>query len=143
IFYKAKSMFTLYNIAIFLHVTGALALFAAIGIEWVFLLTIRNSDDINVIKQWFKTMPNMGKIFGPAWLAILIPGFYMAFTIWGFPAWIWLTFVIIGIMIFIGMVLTGSRLKILAPEIMQAEILEADMIQKLRNPFFILSISLR
>ena len=88
-----------YRIALFLHVTGALLLFAAMVIEWLYVISLRKATDFENIKE---SIFNYSKsvVIGPlAILLILIPGIYMMTLGWKGASWI--------IIAFIGMILLG------------------------------------
>src|SRR5690554_4773688 len=98
-------MLTPYSIALFLHIVGALGMFAAIGIEWLALISLRQADNVNTFNQWSKTMQKLGSLHAPAWITILITGIYMMATAWGRQDWIIIAFLLIVVMILLGAVL--------------------------------------
>jgi len=67
---------SLYAIALFVHIVGALLLFALLTVEGVGLRVGIAAAPIN-------------RVMGPvSALAILVPGFYMVATVWGWKGWI-------------------------------------------------------
>ena len=67
---------TLYSIALFLHIVGALLLFVLLTIEGI------------ALRQGF-TAARMNRTLGPiSALTILFPGLYMTATQWGWKGWI-------------------------------------------------------
>ena len=67
---------TLYSIALFLHIVGALLLFVLLTIEGL------------ALRQGF-TAARLNRALGPiAALAILVPGIYMTVSQWGWKGWI-------------------------------------------------------
>ena len=67
---------SLYAIALFVHIVGALLLFALLTVEGVGLRGGISAAPIN-------------RVMGPvSALAILVPGFYMVATVWGWKGWI-------------------------------------------------------
>lgn len=88
---------SLYSVALFLHIVGALVLFALLGIEGFSL------------RQGIAAA-RLNRVLGPiSALLILVPGLYMVATSWGWRAWIlvgiaaWLLIAVLG-------AVTGIRL---------------------------------
>lgn len=82
---------TLYSVALFLHVVGALLLFVALTVEGV------------ALRQAAPPLLRLNRIVGPlSALGVLLPGLYMAATSWGWVAWIvvalasWLAIAVLG-----------------------------------------------
>ena len=93
---------SLYSFALFLHIVGALALFALLTIEGVSLREGIPAARIN-------------RVLGPiSALLILVPGLYMSATSWGWQGWIlislatWLLLAVLGA--FTGIRLMMGRL---------------------------------
>jgi len=81
----------------FLHIVGALALFALLTIEGVSL------------RQGTRP-PRISRVLGPvSGLLVLIPGLYMSATSWGWQAWI-LVSLVAWLLIAAGGAFTGIRL---------------------------------
>jgi hypothetical protein len=79
---------TLYSIALFLHIVGALGLFVALGLEWTGLRQLRHATTAEQAREWLGVAGLVRRV-GPASLvAILLPGLYMTATTWGGQAWI-------------------------------------------------------
>ncbi len=83
----------LYSISLFLHITGALILFAGLGIELVSLLNLKSSNKQILIPKILK----MNKLNMAAMALIILPGIHMMLEVWGFNSWIIMAF--IGIII--------------------------------------------
>ena len=67
---------TLYSVALFLHIVGALVLFALLTIEGI------------ALRQGFMAA-RLNRVLGPiSAVTILIPGFYMVVVQWGWNGWI-------------------------------------------------------
>jgi hypothetical protein len=93
---------TLYPIALFLHVVGALLLFVTLTVEGVALRQLRRAISPEAA-QGAAAMLRVNRIVGPlSALGVLIPGVYMTATSWGWVAWIvvalisWLVLAVIG-----------------------------------------------
>src|SRR5262245_5281993 len=78
---------TAYSIALFLHIVGALALFAAFALEGVALLGMRRAASAEQVREWASIFTLQRRI-GPASLGVLLlAGLYMTATAWGRQAW--------------------------------------------------------
>jgi len=67
---------SLYSIALFVHIAGSLLLFVLLTVEGL------------ALRQGF-TAARLNRILGPiSALTILVPGFYMTATQWGWKGWI-------------------------------------------------------
>lgn len=88
---------SLYSLALFLHIVGALALFALLTIEGVSLLQGTRP-------------PRISRMLGPiSALLVLVPGLYMSATSWGWQGWI-LVGLVSWLLIAAGGAFTGIRL---------------------------------
>jgi hypothetical protein len=88
---------SLYSIALFLHIVGALLLFVLLTIEGV------------ALRQGF-TAARLNRVLGPiSALTILVPGLYMSVSPWGWKGWI-----VVGlaawVLIAVGGAVTGINL---------------------------------
>src|SRR4029077_20300903 len=100
---------SLYSIALFLHIVGAVLLFALLTVEGVSL------------RQGVMAAP-LNRVLGPiSAVTILIPGFYMVVSQWGWNGW-----VVVGIVAWVliavagaatGIVLRAGRLNIRTAEL--------------------------
>src|ERR1700716_4263530 len=79
---------TLYSIALFLHVVGALLLFVTLTVEGVALVQLRRAASAE-LAEGAAAVLGLNRIVGPlSALGVLIPGLYMTATSWGWVAWI-------------------------------------------------------
>jgi len=122
---------TLYSIALFLHVVGALLLCVTLTVEGVALRQLRRAA-MTEAAQGAAAFLRLNRIVGPlSALGVLIPGFYMTATSWGWVAWIvvalvsWLAIAVLGAV---------NGIRIVALERSQAALLTG-----LRNPMFLIS----
>ena len=122
---------TLYSIALFLHVVGALLLVVTLTVEGVALLQLRRAATTEAA-QGAAALLRLNRIVGPlSALGVLIPGLYMTATSWGWVAWIvvalvsWLAIAVLGAV---------NGIRIVALERSQAALLSG-----VRNPMFPIS----
>jgi hypothetical protein len=93
---------TLYSVALFLHVVGALLLFVTLTVEGVALRQLRRAMTTETARG-AAAMLRSNRIVGPlSAVGVLIPGLYMTATSWGWVAWIlvalssWLLLAVLG-----------------------------------------------
>ena len=77
-----------YSISVFLHIVGALGIFAAIGLEWAGLSNLRRATDTVQVREWMRLLAAPRTLGGPSALLILLSGIYMSATRWGPQGWI-------------------------------------------------------
>ena len=88
---------SLYSFALFLHIVGALSLFALLAIEGVSL-------------QRGVAAARLNRVLGPiSAVLILVPGLYMSATSWGWQGWILVSFAAYLLIAVVG-AFTGIRL---------------------------------
>jgi Predicted integral membrane protein (DUF2269) len=73
---------SLYPIALFLHVSGAIGYFVGMG-TWLFgLATMRRAQRVEQVRSLVKLVGLSGPLFGISVLLLLTAGLYMALTAW-------------------------------------------------------------
>ena len=102
----------IYSIALFLHIVGALILFAMLGLEWVGLRQIRNAADSEQVHAWLGVLNGASKAGFPSMFATVITGVYMMATVWKWTAWLSVTVGALILMIVFARV-AAPRLKML------------------------------
>jgi hypothetical protein len=122
---------TLYSIALFLHVVGALLLFVTLTVEGVALRQLRRAAATEAA-QGAAALLRLNRIVGPlSALGVLVPGLYMTATSWGWVAWIvvalvsWLAIAVLGAVNGIRIVALGKS--------------HAALLTGIRNPMFLIS----
>jgi hypothetical protein len=79
---------SVYSTAVFLHIVGALGIFAAIGLEWAGLTNLRRAADTAQVREWVRLLAAPRTMGGPAALLVLVSGIYLSATRWGPVGWI-------------------------------------------------------
>ena len=79
---------SVYPIAVFLHVVGALGLFVAMGLEWVIVARLRLAETAAQAREWLGLLGVIRWLSPGSMAAILLAGIYMAATVWGGVGWI-------------------------------------------------------
>lgn len=78
-----------YRIALFIHVTGALALFIAVGLNFLSMLRMRQAGEMSRFREWAMLSRSAGRAILLAILCIAGSAFYMVTTAWGWQtAWV-------------------------------------------------------
>lgn len=102
-----------YSIALFLHIVGALGLFAGISLEQAGLRRLSRASTTAALREWLTVMRARRRVEGPAGLALLVTGFYMVSTSWGRHAWIGLAFAGLVMIALLGAFVTGRTVNAL------------------------------
>jgi hypothetical protein len=121
---------TLYSIALFLHVVGALLLFVTLTVEGIGLRQLHRAAT-NKAAQSAAAMVRLNRIVGPvSALGVLVPGLYMTATTWGWVGWIVVALVSWVLIAALGSV---NGIRILALDRSGA------LLTGIRNPMFLIS----
>lgn len=79
---------TLYAAALFLHIIGAILLFATLTVEGVGLRDARRAASLEHLRR-SAGIAELTRLVGPAsGVLILVPGLYMVATTWGWVPWV-------------------------------------------------------
>jgi hypothetical protein len=79
---------SLYALALFSHVVGALLLFITLALDGLGLRGLRQATTGTQVSQW-AGVTGLTRVTGPlSALAIAVPGLYMATSAWSFNGWI-------------------------------------------------------
>jgi hypothetical protein len=125
---------TLYSIALFAHVVGALLLFVTLTVEGVALRLLRRAATPGDA-HGAAAMLRVNRIVGPlSALGVLIPGLYMTATSWGGVAWIVVALVCWVVIAALGAV---NGIRIVALEGSQS------VLTGIENPMFLISWTTR
>lgn len=133
----------LYDISRYLHVVGAMGLFLTLGLEWFGVARLREAATSEQARAGFALL-SVGRRIGPlTFVAILLPGLYMAWATWGFVGWI---SVALGAVVLMAALAAhnGIRLSNIATEVGDAGgPLPATLMARLHNPLFLVSLQAR
>jgi hypothetical protein len=134
---------TLYGLANYLHVLGAIGLGAVIVLEWLVVVRLRSTDSVEQARAWL-SFTAVQQWAGPASMgSLLIAGVYMAATRWGGQGWI--SVALIALLLIAGFgALNGIRLRGLGKALAEHTARFSPQLQhQLRNPLFVLSLHAR
>jgi len=101
---------SIYSIALFFHIVGALALFATLALEWVGLRQIRSAATPEQARAWLSVLNRAGKAGFPSMLTTVVTGVYMMAMVWGWMPWLAVTIAALVLVIILARV-TAPRLK--------------------------------
>jgi len=99
----------MYSAVVFLHIVGALGLFASIGLEQVGLANLRGASSNAQVREWLALLGGLRRLDAPSGIVILATGFYMVAARWGYHAWIGVALLGMALMAFIGIAGTARR----------------------------------
>jgi hypothetical protein len=121
---------TLYSIALFLHIVGAMLLFVTLTVEGIALRQLYRAATTEA-GHGAAALLRLNRVVGPlSALGVLVPGLYMTATNWGLVAWIvvalvsWLVIAVLGAV---------NGIRILALERSQS------LVTGIKNPMFLIS----
>lgn len=134
---------TLYTLAVFLHVMGAMAVFALVGFEWIAVAGLGRSETAEQARQWGKILPFLPRLGPVTFALILIPGIYLAVTAWRGTAWPWVA--LLALLVFPPLGAVNGRRLGRAQEAAAAEqgSLSERTRQLLRHRFLLASLKIR
>ena len=76
-----------HSLLVFVHVLGAMGLFAAAGIEAVALGRLRRAETSAGVRVWLELLQASGRLGPAAMLAVFASGIWMGVTVWGHQWW--------------------------------------------------------
>lgn len=78
----------LYLIALYIHITGALAMFAGLGIEGIVFKSLKNSSSPQQTVPWLGAMRILRIVFGYSAVSLFLTGLYLVILSWGWNSWV-------------------------------------------------------
>jgi hypothetical protein len=100
----------IYSIVLFVHITGALGFFVALGLEWTGLSQIWTAVTLEQVRAQMGVLKNVPKVGFVSMLTTVITGIYMMVTYWGGMAWLYVTLGSLILVIVLSVVLTNRRM---------------------------------
>jgi hypothetical protein len=143
---------TVYTVALFLHISGALFLYMFFATEWLVQGRVRKSATLEAARPWLaaaQRLPLLGAVGG---ILIFIPGLWLAAheKLWA-EAWIQTAITVALIMVLMGIVITRPRMRKLEKAANEAVPGAAqgtgqtgsDAAHRLRDPVIVYSLRIR
>jgi hypothetical protein len=132
-----------YSIALFLHIVGALGLFAALALEWTSLFYLRHSHTVEQALSWMNVLGLVRRLGPTSLVFILLPGFFMMATVWGGVPWIAVTLAAILLFPLLG-AFSGLRLAAIGRTVKtETGLLSPVLRRQLRHPLYWTSVQMR
>ena len=134
---------TLYSIALFFHIAGALGVFAALALDWVGITSLRRARTAEQVREWAGVYGIIRALGAASVAALLVFGLYLTAVTWGPTGWIGIGFISLLFIAVLGAV-SGIRLsRILANTGSGQGSLGDDLRHKLQAPLFVASVRTR
>ena len=138
-----EDVLTLYSIALFFHIAGALGVFAALALDWVGITKLRGVRTVEQVREWAGVYGIVRALGGASVAALLIFGLYMTAVTWGPTGWIGIGFLSLLFIAVFGAV-SGIRLsRVLAAAGSGQGSLGEDLRRALQAPLFVASVRAR
>jgi hypothetical protein len=103
---------TAYNVALFIHLLGAITFFLAIGITQRGGAGMRRAESVEHIRWWADLVQTTQRMWPAAIIMLLGAGLYMTFDVWTFTTpWIVVAIVGLVLVIVVGTAVAGRRLE--------------------------------
>jgi hypothetical protein len=135
---------SVYSISVFLHIVGALGLFAALALEWASVHNLRRAATTGQAREWARLLGGVRFVGGPSILTLLATGIYMSVARWGGQGWIGAGVGGVVLMAVLGGVLTGRRAAAIGGELMSGDgSLSTALKRRIQDPVLLLSARLR
>jgi hypothetical protein len=135
---------SLYSISLFLHIVGALALFAVLSLEWAGTYGLRRATTTGQVGEWVRLLVAPRVVGGLAALTLLISGIHLTATRWGSQGWIVVGLAAMVTVAVLGPALGARRVAAIARALPAADgPISAPLGRQLRDPVLTLSLYLR
>jgi len=101
----------MYAISLFLHIVGALGIFASLAVEQASLANLRRASTTGQAREWLSLLRALQRIQAPSALTLLVTGLYMMTVSWRHQTWAGLGLAGMVLMAIVGATVTGRRMK--------------------------------
>jgi len=129
---------SLYTLALFAHVIGALSLFIGMGLQWVVIIGFRRAQAVSQMRLWSGLLRPVAMLGPLSAVLILLAGGYMMLTTWGIGTpWIVVSIGAMLLMAALGMGITVRKLRIVQRTMMAhetSEVISPELRQRIYNP---------
>jgi hypothetical protein len=100
---------SVYSVSLFLHIVGALGLFAVLAVEWAGLAQLQRAAGVAQVRESVRLLAGPRAVGGPASLLILLTGIHMTATRWGPRGWIVVGLVGMVVIAVLSLAVSGRR----------------------------------
>lgn len=133
----------LYNIALFLHIIGALLLSSAVAVEWLCVINIQKAETLENLSEWIPRIGKLNRVYPTGFVLILIPGIYMSVIVWKDAGWVIIGLLGLVLLGMIGGIITGRNINKINKTISSENILSEELLARLNLKPLRTSIMLR
>lgn len=135
----------LYNSILFLHILGAMGMFAVVGLEWTGLPPLRRAATGEGVRTWLRVLRPAGRLGPASMVTLLLTGFYMTAALRTRMAWVMVSMAALVVLGILGGGLTGRRIKAIRRQLAASEpgALSPDLQRLVRHPALWISLQLR
>ena len=105
---------SIFSIALFLHIVGALGVSMALGLEWIGLSHVRRATVLEEIRTILMVVKGTTRFGFVSMLATAITGFYMVLNGVGWVPWILVVLGALLLVIGLTRVLTAPRMAVIS-----------------------------
>ena len=103
---------TLYALTLFVHLTAAVTLFLAFGLEWAAISFLAQANSADEAQSWLRLARVAPLVNGPALLLAILSGGYLASLISAFKqGWIPASFVGIAVVALLGGIINAPKMR--------------------------------
>jgi hypothetical protein len=134
---------TLYSVILFVHITSALTLFAALSFEFLSLLKLRRATTIAEAQLWMEPAPRLPLLTGGSSLVVFLSGIYLVIQMAGYGlAWPKVT---VASLLIIGPLsaITGRRMRAIRKACASENAITSSLLARLRDPILKISWAIR
>jgi hypothetical protein len=134
---------TLYSLALFVHVTAVLALFACLSLEMVSVFHLRRACSLAEARFWIEPVPGLPAIALGSLPAVVLSGLYLTFQMSGFGVpWAKVTIAALLLVAPLGAV-TRRRMRYIRRLSASDHTNDSTVLGLLRDPFLKISLAIR
>jgi hypothetical protein len=138
-----KVNMTLFSLVLFIHVAAVLTLFAALSFEVLSLVHLRRASNLSEVQLWTDPVPRLPLMTAGSGLVVFISGVYLAMQMRAFElAWPKVAAAALLLIAPFG-ALTGKRLRAIRLACRDAEGINSQLLNRLRDPFLKISLGIR
>ena len=134
---------TFYSLVLFVHVTAALALFAALTFEVLSLFHLRRASTLTEVHLWLDPVPRLPLAAMGSLLVVFFSGIYLTIRLSAFgEAWPKVT---IAAVLFVAPIaaITGRRMRAIRRACATATAIDSELRGRLQDPFLKVSLGIR
>lgn len=135
---------TLYALILFLHIAGALFLFAGLTVQWIAFSSLRRSTTVAQAGQWTRLAVFATRLYGPAIGVIILSGAYLGSVMKAWDqAWLPGAFLALLLVGAIGVGISDPRVRALRKRLAAGNPGSTDGLEGIHDPVLLTSVRIR